>query len=369
MTDRPLRILHLTLGADAGGLSRYITDLSLAMHKLGHQITVAGDTGAWQWLFDSMPFPYIQIPLKGGLLAFGHAVHTMRQYLREHPVDLIHTHYRRGTLLGRRLQKMSGAPILYTVHLSHISLKFPRNLFTDFGDHSHVASPEARDWLLNDAHVPSEKISLIPHGVDVEKFPIADEPAKRAARESFKLSMTDRVAAYIGRLDQFHPKHVEWLVDLVHLAKDQIPNLKLLLVGEGPHEPILREQIKFLNLTDRILLTGHRDPLPGYQAADALLLPSAREGFSLVCAEAMSVGVPCLRTRTSGTSQLIQENVTGRSVPIDRDTFIRAAIEFLSNPQELNRMGRAAAALIREKFTFQHQLSATLDLYRSLTKL
>src|SRR5207248_6911149 len=110
MNERPLRILHLTLGADAGGLSRYITDLSLAMHKLGHQITVAGDTGAWQWLFDSMPFPYVKIPLKGGLFAFRKCVRTMREYLRGHPVDLIHTHYRRATLLGRKLQQSE--PIL-----------------------------------------------------------------------------------------------------------------------------------------------------------------------------------------------------------------------------------------------------------------
>src|SRR2546421_5769534 len=168
MSHRALRILHLTLGADAGGLSRYITDLSLAMHKLGHQIAVAGDTGAWQWLFDSMPFPYVKIPLKGGLFAFRKSVRSMRDYLQEHPVDLIHTHYRRATLLGRRLQQLQSPalqgrgsvargsvariPILYTVHLSHISLKFPRNLFTDFGDHAHVASPEARDWLIHDAH-------------------------------------------------------------------------------------------------------------------------------------------------------------------------------------------------------------------------
>ena len=253
------------------------------MHKLGHQITVAGDTGAWQWLFDSMPFPYVKIPLKGGLLAFRKSVRTMRDYLREHPVDLIHTHYRRGTLLARRLQHHAAAersaaadavPILYTVHLSHISLKFPRNLFTDFGDHTHVASPEARDWLLNDAHVPADRVSLIPHGVDVDRFALADTATKRAARESFGLSPTDRVAVYVGRLDQFHPKHVEWLVDLVHEARQKIPNLKLLLVGEGPHEPILREQIGRLNLADRITLTGHRDPLPAYQAADALLLPS-----------------------------------------------------------------------------------------------
>src|SRR6185369_3320515 len=111
MPDHKLRILHLTLGADAGGLSRYITDLSLAMHKLGHQITVAGDTGAWQWLFDSMPFPYVTIPLKGGPLSFWKSIQIMRAFLREHPIDIIHTHYRRATLLGRRLQSRK-TPIL-----------------------------------------------------------------------------------------------------------------------------------------------------------------------------------------------------------------------------------------------------------------
>ena len=385
MTDRPLRILHLTLGG-LGGLSRYITNLSLAMHNLGHQITIAGDTGAWQWLFDSMPVPYVKIPLKGGLLSFRRAVRTMRDHLREHPVDLIHTHYRRATMLGRRVQSTKSAspespalraadrnakhpPLLYTLHLSHLSLKFPHNLFTDFGDHTHVASSEARDWLTHDAHVPADRISLIPHGVDVERFPVADESTKLAARQSFGFSPDDPVAVYVGRLDQFHPKHVEWLVDLVHIARDKIPNLKLLLVGEGPQEQILRAQIARLNLTDRALLTGHREPLPAYQSADALLLPSAREGFSLVCAEAMSVGVPCLRTRTSGTKELIIENVTGRSVPIDRDAFIAAAIEFLADKDSLRRMGQAAASLIREKFTFQQQLAATLDLYRSMTKL
>ena len=47
MSDRPLRILHLTLGADGGGLSQYIIQLGNAMVELGHEVTVAGDTGAW----------------------------------------------------------------------------------------------------------------------------------------------------------------------------------------------------------------------------------------------------------------------------------------------------------------------------------
>jgi glycosyltransferase involved in cell wall biosynthesis len=313
-----------------------------------------------------MPFPYIEIPLKGGPLAFRKSLRILRERTRENPPDLIHAHYRRGTLLARRLQKSGAPPLLYTVHLSHISLRFPHNLFSDFGDHTHVASPEAHDWVINDARVPVERVSLIPHGVDVDRFTVPDGAARQAARESFGLSSGDRVALYVGRLDQFHPKHVEWLVDLAHVARDRIPSLKLLLVGEGPHEPELRAQIARLNLGDRVFLTGHREPLSSYHAADALLLSSGKEGFSLVCAEAMACGVPCLRTRTSGTRELIIENVTGRSTPIDHDAFIAEAIDFLSDPAKLREMGLAGAKLVRENFTFQQQLDRTLELYRQL---
>src|SRR5437764_6791610 len=109
MPDRPLRILHLTLGADAGGLSRYIVSLGSAMVAQGHQVTAAGDTGAWQWAFDDAPFPYITIPLKGGLFSFWKCVRTLRDHLRDHPVAVTHTHYRRATLLARRLQRGADA--------------------------------------------------------------------------------------------------------------------------------------------------------------------------------------------------------------------------------------------------------------------
>jgi glycosyltransferase involved in cell wall biosynthesis len=362
-----LRILHLTLGADAGGLSQYVISLGTAMHAHGHKVAVAGDTGAWQWAFERAPFQYIQIPLKGGLLNFRRSVHMLRERLREKPVDVLHTHYRRATLLARRLQSRDHPPILYTLHLSHISLRFPRNLFTDFGDHTHVASQEAADWLVQDAHVPRERIHLVSHGVDVSRYSETTPDLRRAARGQLDLSEHDRVVLYVGRLD--HPKNEDWMLDVAAASRGLIANLKVILVGEGPHERPLKDRIACDGLTDRVRVVGHQDPLPYYRAADALLLPSAREGFSLVCAEAMATGVPALRTRTSGTRELIIENVTGRSVPIDRDAFVAASIEFLRDPGALKRMGATAAAHIRQNFTFDLQLSRTLDLYRSMTKL
>jgi len=363
--EHPLRILHLTAGSDAGGLSRYIFDLSKAMHTAGHQVAVAGERGAWHWLFEKAPFPWIDAPLKGGPLALRRATRTLNDYLAQHPVDVLHVHYRRSALVARRLQRSHpNLPILYTLHLSHIPLGWLRRRFTDFGDHVHVASTEARNWLIESAGVSGDRITTIPHGIDPARFPPATEVTKAAARRELGLQPTDLVAAYVGRFDT--PKNEDWMLDLAAASREQLPDLKVLLVGEGPHEAMLRQRIEQDRLQDRVILLGRRDPLPIYHAADALLLASEREGFSLVCAEAMAAGLPVLRTRTAGTAELIVENTTGRSVPIDRDAFISTAIEFMSDRANLRRMGGMAAAHIAQHFTFDRQMRETIALYRSL---
>mgnify|MGYP001294690424 CR=1 FL=1 len=368
MQERPLRILHLLLATESGGLSKYVLDLSVAVAEQGHRVTVAGDRGAWHDRFRDRPFELIEIPLKCGFGGFRRSTAILRERLARHPVDLIHTHYRRATLLARRARKACpGAPLLYTLHLSHISLRFPRNLFTDFGDHTHVASEDARDWLSRDAGVPPDRISYIPHGIEVERFPRRDDAARSRARAMLGLGDADRVVAFVGRLED--PKNASWLLDLAGATRGQFGNLRILLAGDGPDAPRLRDRIDAENLHDRVRLLGEIDPLPLYQSADALLLPSGREGFSYVCAEAMCVGVPVLRTRTSGTTATVVEGLTGRSTPIDRDAFVAAAIEFLSDQPRLREMGRAAAEHVRVNLNFREQVTRTLDLYRRLTRL
>jgi glycogen(starch) synthase len=146
-----------------------------------------------------------------------------------------------------------------------------------------------------------------------------------------------------------------------------MPNLRVLLAGDGPHEPLLRRRLEDDNLEERVSLLGHQDPLPYYHAADALLLPSSQEGFALVCGEAMSAGLPVLRTRTSGTAEMIIEGVTGRSVAIDKRTFLKSAFEFMSDLPALRKMGIAAAAHVRKTLTFDRQVTDTIALYRRLS--
>ena len=362
--DRPLRILHLTAGSDAGGVSRYLYDTCHALRALGHEVAIAGQEGAWHDLFEHADWPWIDLPLKGNLLTLWAAARTLRRHLAETPVDLLHCHYRRAALVGRLVARSMNIPMLFTLHLTGIPMHGLWRWMSDFGDHTHAACEESRRWLIESAGVAPRHITVIPHGVDPDRFPIATDAQQQQARKALEVAADARVAACVGRLDD--PKNVDWLIDLAAASREPLPGLVIVIAGDGPHEARLRKRIRNEQLTDRVTLLGRYDPLPVYQAADALLLASSLEGFSLVCTEAMSVGRPVLRTNTAGATEQIIEGVTGRSTPVERTAFIAAAIRFLSDPTALKQMGRSAAAHVRERLTFDRQIDQTLHLYHRL---
>ena len=122
----------------------------------------------------------------------------------------------------------------------------------------------------------ADRVTLIHHGLDVLKFPLADETTRRAAREKLGVPLDARVAAFVGRFD--NPKNERWMVDLAA----RMPNLHVLMKGEGPREAELKDSIaRRMTSTSRAKSSGPRNPIDAYQAADALPLPSIREGFSL----------------------------------------------------------------------------------------
>jgi glycosyltransferase involved in cell wall biosynthesis len=364
MTDeRPLTILHLVAGSDPGGISRYLVDLCGATHQLGHRVAIAGQRGERHDWFEGTPWDWVEVPLKGGWRGLRRSAQILGAYVAEHRPDVLHVHGRRAALVARRMQLGGRPPLLFTLHLSHIPLWGPYRWFSDFGDCTHVASEMAKRWVVERAGVDEGRVRLVPHGVDVKRFAVADEAAKRAAKKAMGLPAEALVAAYVGRLEK--PKNEGWVLDVAKCASLR-EDVRVVLAGDGPNEQALRRRIAREGLGDRVVMLGHCDPLGVYQAADALLLPSQREGFSLACAEAMSVGVPVLRTRTAGASELIVEGVTGRSVTIEHDAFVSAAAEFLRDREALRDMGRTAARHVREHFPLERQVAETIRMYQSL---
>ena len=296
----------------------------------------------------------------GGPLALYRSAGALERYLRDHPADLIHAHYRRTTLVSRLLKRRLGLPVLFTLHVTDIPLSGVHRLLSDFGDHVHVAAAAAQRWLIDVAGVPAERITVIPHGIDPSAFPFSDDADRLAARRELGLPADATIAAYVGRFE--YPKHEDWMLDVAAGRAD----LRIVMIGGGPREPALRQRVADLGLGDRVTVLPYGDARGVYRACDAVLLPSQAEGFSFANTEAMSMGRPVLRTRTAGTEEHIVEGVTGRSVPIDRQAFVAAALDFLGDRGALQRMGTAAARHVREHLTFARQFERTLALYRRL---
>lgn len=344
-----MRLLHVTSGSDAGGVSRYLCDLCVSLAQGGHDVTVAGQRGVWHDLFVDAGVQWIEAPTNGSFLDLRHAA---RQLAGEQPYDLVHAHYRKSAIVARRIAHAHHAPMLFTLHLTGIPHGFLHRLMSDFGDVAHAPSAAAARWLTDVARVPSPRVVVIPHGVDPRKFPVADEATRRAAREALGLPHDVTVAAYVGRFDE--PKNEQWVVDV---ARAQ-PQVRVVMMGDGPRVSALADA--------PVVMLPYGDPLPVYHAADLLLLPSSLEGFSLVTAEASCAGCAVLRTDTAGAAETVVHGQTGEVCAIDREAFVAAAGRMLQDRAALRAMGDAAAAHVRAKLSYDQQVQMMIELYETM---
>ena len=363
-SQAPLRILHLTAGSDLGGVSRYLMDLSCAMIHQGHQITIAGELGKWHDAFIQAGIRWINAPLTSDLFSLRRAGRTLGRQLADDRFDIVHAHYRKSAIVGRQIAKQWHVPLLFTLHLTDIPMGFPWRWLSDFGDHTHVPSQLAKEWLIQKARVSERQITIVEHGVDTDHYVQVTNELRSNARDQLNLPQDKTIGAYVGRFDV--PKNHSWLVDLAVTCKKLHPQVMILLAGDGPDAKKLSQAMQEQQIFQNMRVLSYRDPLMIYHAANALLLPSAAEGFSLSCCEAMSCGIPVLRTKTAGYQEQIIENITGRSVPVDHNIFISQAMSFLSDRFQLTQMGANAAAHVREHLRFDQQVTRTIELYRRL---
>ncbi|MCY1397051.1 D-inositol-3-phosphate glycosyltransferase [compost metagenome] len=118
--------------------------------------------------------------------------------------------------------------------------------------------------------------------------------ARDAARRELGIAEADvRVMGAVGRL--VNDKGFDYLLEAFAVALKQQPDLRLVIVGEGPARTALEQQVKRLGMQGKVMLPGHRQGLEQfYRGFDWVLIPSRDEGLGLVLQEAVMAGVPVL---------------------------------------------------------------------------
>jgi len=205
-----------------------------------------------------------------------------------------------------------------------------------------------------------DKCTVVPLGVDAVRFsPPAGARGGRGERPP-TLLFTGRLRYYKG-------------LDTLFQALSRLPDVQMLIVGDGPMREDWEHLVNDLHLAQRVTFTGEvpDEDLPGYyHDADVFVLPAnARaEAFGTVLLEAMASGLPCVTTEVgTGTSWVVQDGVTGAVVPPQDPAALADAIRgLLQDPQRRATLGRAARARVEMEFTTERMVTRVQEVYEDV---
>lgn len=208
-------------------------------------------------------------------------------------------------------------------------------------------------------------VVIIPNAVDTARF--NPNVSGNDLREKWKL-YSDPLVVYVGRLAP--QKGLNYLIEAFANTLRDIPDTKLIIVGEGFLKSELMTMCRKLNLENSIKFLGRvsDEDLPHiYAAADLVILPSIMEGFGIVLLEAMATSKPCVGTTGGGIPEVVVDGETGILVPAGDSSALYKAICLILEDRSLSRkFGEAGRKRVEEKFTWNVVAKETIALYEQL---
>lgn len=178
-----------------------------------------------------------------------------------------------------------------------------------------------------------KNIEIIPNGVDLEKFTAKD---RCVACGTSDVRHKEFVILSVGRLEKI--KGHKYLIEAFTVIKKEIPNAKLILVGDGSERFNLEEQIEELAIKDSVQFIGevsHNDLPHYYHKADVFVMPSLSEGFGIAVIEAMACGVPVIASRVGGLADIISDGENGLLIGEANMMYLSSAIIELKGDVDL----------------------------------
>ena len=266
-----------------------------------------------------------------------------------------------GTFLARR-------PLRDLVRLATAA----RNLLLRDASAFVAMSTLIRDEFVA-AGAPEDRVHLVPHGIDTERFRPATGEERRALRAALGWPEDALALLYTGRL--LRGKGLETLLSAFRdLTRDE-PRALLAIVGTGHGQALsvedqLRTAAAAADLGGRVLLTGRVDNVEDYlRSSDVFVFPSEFEALGLSLIEAAACGLPTVGSRTGGIVDVIENESSGFLVPAGDAQSLGLALRRLLEDEALRgRLGARGRELACERFDHAQNVARYEALFRELSR-
>lgn len=290
------------------------------------------------------------------------AVLRLTRVLRAFQPDILHTHHYEEAVMGWLATRLVPRTRLvigrhYSDTIYRVSTGVKRASLLTFENRANraarrivVPSTAIHDILTRWQKVPSAKVDTIPYGFNPYKYDQVDPEAAQHIRQELGLER-HIVLGTFGRLHQ--EKGHRFLIQAMAQLRDSTTPTTLLILGQGPEQRALEQQIADAALGDTVRLLGWRsDAMSVMSALDMVVQPSLEEAFSQVMGEALFMGKALIMSDVGGVSDVIQNGANGMIVPPADANALATAIASLSGDESLRlRMGRAGRSYAQEHLT------------------
>lgn len=148
---------------------------------------------------------------------------------------------------------------------------------------------------------------------------------------------------FVGRLEREH-KGLDYLVEVLKKILDEVPGLKVDIIGDGPSKKWLKKELEKTELGEIVNLVGVTDNVYQFYSTASVMVQTSRwEGFGMTILEAMSCGIPVVAFHNYGPDEIIRNSVDGYLVnKFDTDLFAQKVVELLKQPEQKIKMGKCA---------------------------
>jgi len=368
--NRRIRVLYVVGNFVAGGAERHLLELwrRLDRERFEVQIAVFQREGQFASEVASLGWPIHDLDVGSTIYApngwrgFARLVHHVMAFRP----DVIQGYLFGPNLFAAIAGRVCGVPVVVVSKRNIDAFETPRQVAAQRLAHRLATHVVAVSEAVGETSVAlgakRERVTVIPNGVDVERFAAAQpDPSVRGENGA---PVVGSVGCLAARKD--YPNLLEALALLDRRGRA----FRAVVVGEGKERGALERQAEQLGLSSRVRFLGERPDverlLPGM---DVFVLASREEGIPNALLEAMAAARPAVATAVGGTPEVMEDGRTGWLVPPRDPDALAAALEAaLSDPAEAARRGTAAQRAVRDRMSIESMVTRHQRFYEAAVR-
>lgn len=369
MSRQPIRIMYVILGLETGGLEKIVFNLISSLNKDKYLLYICclDKLGSLSSRLVSRGIKVVLVKRKPGIdlvLPF-----RLASLFKKEKIRIVHPHNECAYFYGLLGAKLARVPIvIYTEHSRPTPdtkrLMIMRKILSLATDKIVTVSDSLKKKLTIYEKISPHRIKVIVNGADSKIFSPKNNGSKM--KKELGLNYSDLILGIVARL--YPEKNHRCLLSAFSYVVKEIPNVKLIIVGDGEMKGELEKLTLDLKLDKNVIFLGNREDVPEILSIfDIFILPSLREGLPLSLIEAMAMAKPIVATNVGGNHELVRDSVNGLLVPSgDSKSLSTAIVSLLRDKKRMQIMGEAGRRFFEQNYTLDRMVKNYEDIYDSL---